>query len=642
MIQKMVSVLVVGPKKDFNRIVDTLYHVGTVHLEDVSEFLPPGTTSVRKMEPGNKSEIPTLLATTDGILLLLPVPKPDAEHERSLHDEIQQMPTGDLIEWAGQVTGEVGTATRQLALKKSDLEITINGLERYEKIIDKIQPLEQQLPSLQGFEVTVLIIRKEFADVLDIIRPALSEITGGQYEIISAELDPETIAVITVFNKKYSENVHNFLFSKNINEVRIPVDYANMPLDKALLLIGEHRREAIAGIEDTDQKLRELSRDWYSRLVALRQVLAERDEELQAYNNFGETDYTVMVRGWIPKKYIPKTRKALFEAFGDRVVMTETDATAEQMERAPIFYDNPWWARPYELFMQIASPPKYFEIDPSPIMAIFFPIFFGLMVGDIGYGIVILLFGIFIRYRFKEIKWLHQISGILIISSFPAIFFGYLFGEFFGNFGEAMGWIAPVTLFGITWNRMEAIVPLLVLTIAVGIIHVILGLVIGIANSITRKNRKHICEKCGMIGIILGLIILLVMIMNLLPSYLLIPTVVVMLISVILIIYGGGTMGVIEIMGTVGNILSYARLMAIGLASVILAMVANALGGAMEVVIIGVLIAMLLHALNLILAMFSPSIHSVRLHVVEFFSKFYEGGGIPYHPFATSQLPEKK
>jgi V/A-type H+-transporting ATPase subunit I len=91
--------------------------------------------------------------------------------------------------------------------------------------------------------------------------------------------------------------------------------------------------------------------------------------------------------------------------------------------------------------------------------------------------------------------------------------------------------------------------------------------------------------------------------------------------------------GAIEVMGSVGNILSYARIMAIGMASVILAMVANELGGAIGVLIIGVLIAVLLHTLNVILAMFSPSIHSMRLHIVEFYSKFYEGGGELYIPF---------
>ena len=144
-----------------------------------------------------------------------------------------------------------------------------------------------------------------------------------------------------------------------------------------------------------------------------------------------------------------------------------------------------------------------------------------------------------------------------------------------------------------------------------------------------------------MIGVLIGIILLIGIIAGFAPGIVLIPAIIIVAVTIPLIFIGGGTLGVIEIMSTLGNILSYARIMAIGMASVILAMVANRLGGAMEVVALGIVIAVLLHMLNIILAMFSPSLHTVRLHIVEFYSKFYEGGGELYHPFGNENTIPK-
>lgn len=637
MLQKMRQILVVGPKKDYERIIDVLYQAGSLHLEDAKtesfDQMP-----IHPLDSFNPEEILSLLIRIKGQIQILTPVQNKNQKKSPFIKKYAGLSYDELKITATSVCDSLEERLRILETRKGELDVRYTTLVRYEKIIRKISPLEQQLPDLEGFEVTILIIQKEYESVLDIIRPFLSEITKNQFEFISADLDEKNIAVITVFSKKYATKVHDFLYSKNVNEVRIPHEYTNMPLEEALALIDTDKSSITQEIHEIGEKIREISIRWYADLVTLKNLLSDFLEETSAYSHFGQTDYTFVVKGWIPKKILPATKKALSESFGDCVVVTELPENHETEESAPVFFDNPFWAKPFEFFMNLVQPPMYREIDPTPIIAIFFPLFFGLIVGDIGYGLVILLFTLFVKYRYKEIKWVRQMMAILIISSIPTIIFGYIFGEFFGNLGEHMGWLFPLTLFGITWNRIEAIIPLLILTIGIGVFHVYLGLFLGIYNAAKKQNKKHIAEKIGMLGAISSLLMLVLSFAGQVSESLHIFIALLLLISVIVLIYGGGSRGVIEIMGTIGNIMSYARLMAIGLASVILALVANRLSNEMGILIIGIIIAILLHTLNILLAMFSPSIHSLRLHVVEFFSKFYEGGGIPYKPFGKERV----
>ena len=633
MLQKMKKIQVLGPKNDLQSVVDVLYHTGTIHLEDVSRTILPGDTILRKMDFTKAGELTNILMKIRGIFISLPKIADDIQKQARITEDLQKKSQVELIDRAKYVVTVLESTTKDLAERKSNLEYTLNALGRYEKIIKKIQPLENQLPVLKGFEITVVLIQREFRDVLELVRNALMEITRNQFELISADIDEATIATVIIFNKKYSEQVHSFIFSQNVNEVRMPQEYLGKPFIEILQLITEKRDKTIDEMSVIDKQLENLSTEWYQELAVLKKVLEDRNEEAGVFGKFGQTEYTFLIEGWVPKKYLNRTKEALNKTFGSRVIVIEVEVSPEKMDDAPTFYDNPALVKPFEFLTNVVGMPKYREVDPSPLMAIFFPFFFGLMVGDIAYGAIILVFALVMKKIYKTEIWLQHLMDILIISSIPSIIFGFLFGELFGNFGEMMGWIHPVTFLGITWNRMEAIVPLLLLAVAIGVFHVLLGLSIGTLNALTKKSKKHAIEKVGMIAMIIGILLIAGAVMKLIPAIFLPPSVVIIVIALVMIIYGGGVFGAFEIMSTAVNIISYARLMAIGMASVVLAVVANQLGGMIDIAVVGFLIAALLHIINIVLAMFSPFLQSMRLHFVEFNSKFYEGGGKMYKPF---------
>jgi V/A-type H+-transporting ATPase subunit I len=216
-----------------------------------------------------------------------------------------------------------------------------------------------------------------------------------------------------------------------------------------------------------------------------------------------------------------------------------------------------------------------------------------------------------------------------------SIVFGLLFGEAFGTLGERLG------LHPLWFDRAssEHVSGLLLMTLAIGAIHITLGLILGVWEAIRDRSRSLLLERGGMLVGLVSLFLLVGVLAGHLPAELRTPALSGLMIGIVLLGSSLGwlglLMGPIEFIGLIGNVLSYLRIAAIGLASVYLAKVANDVAGMVGNLFVGILLAVLLHALNLVLGAFSPTIHSLRLHYVEFFRKFYEGGGREYEPFRS-------
>ncbi|MHB0976408.1 MAG: V-type ATP synthase subunit I [Candidatus Aquicultorales bacterium] len=646
MLVSMAKVQVIGPKRYFYDVVGALHQLGILHIEDQSKQIG---RNLRRMSMDERttqlrSTLENLLIRVNGIVTTIqPAEKPEgAEQVKDMYyHEFWRDDSEQLKQEINGLIAELEGRARDLANTKGQLEMEMTSLERYSVIVKKIEPLAQQMVALEGFETVAFLLESKYKSLLDVINKEMSALTHNQFEIVSADVDDETTAALAIFNKRYSQPVHQFL-SGNVNEVKLPPELAHEPFDTALVKITERLESLPMRLQKVKDELNELSKEWYLKLSAVADVLRDRVDEIGVVPQFSQTDFTFVITGWLPVKQLKKTEQRLREEFGDRVIVTQLPVDHHELEEAPIVFENPKWAKPFEIVLKIFQPPRYGTIDPTPMLAVFIPAFFGMILGDVGYGVIIFFAGLLARLKFKGKQTLEAVGSIFMALGISTIIFGFLYGEFIGNLGAKLGIVKGVALgpLHLPFHRGENIMPLLFITLGIGLAHIMLGLVLGVVNSMREKAIKHASERAGflllLVATVIGLIVWLVLDM---------PTIgqgsatALGIVALALIIYGAGFLGVMEIFGLVGNIFSYARIMALGLAGVILADVANELAVSFSHnlpgigLVIGLLIATLLHLINLAVGMFSPTIHSIRLNVLEFFNRFYESGGKEYKPF---------
>jgi V/A-type H+-transporting ATPase subunit I len=288
--------------------------------------------------------------------------------------------------------------------------------------------------------------------------------------------------------------------------------------------------------------------------------------------------------------------------------------------------------KPFENFTRLLPLPSYTSYDPTPFIGIFFPLFFGLILGDAGYGILLLLLSIIMHRISRKKQILQDAITILRVCSLYAIIFGLLYGEVFGDFGQIFLGIRPLF-----FDRQKNIIPMLFFAIAVGLAHITLGLVLGFVGAVKHHTKKEAAVKLLNIIMILLIVALIITFLDAFPQLLKRPLVLAILILCPLLLFSGGLLAPLELLKNIGNIISYARIMAIGLTSVLLANVANQLSGLTGDIVLGIIVGGIIHLISIVIGVFSSSIHSMRLHYVEFFDKFIELGGRKYKPFAPNE-----
>ncbi len=637
----MAHLRIIGLKTHLVPCVQTLHHLGCVQIDDMTEA---GDVSARPLRLDRdmvrtQEELGYLVARVEGLLSTLGNSRGDQGTPRA-DLGAGEMSTADCAAEARAGLDRLGPPMQALVSRREALEAERASLPRYEATLRKLLPIVP--PSARdaaNMTIGVLVSRTHLG-VLDVVAERVVNLSGGRAEIVAEDVDAAIRAMLIVIPREFVAEVEALLGREDISRLRLPADFAGQPPDAAVAALSQRIAAIPQELAAVQANLSSLSEEWTPHLARWRARLRRRLEEFAVLARFGETDQTFVLVGWTPERDAARVRQALTAEVGEAVVvqvlaLTHADALSQ---RAPVALVNPTPARPFQSLVRLLALPRYEGIDPTMLMAIFLPTFFGMILGDVGYGVLLLLLCLYLLRRSKAARQpgvVRDLVQVLLIGSAWSIVFGFLYGEAFGTLGERLGMHA-------IWQGRASpgqVTGLLLFSVAVGAVHVTLGLVLGVWEAIRERSRYHLLERGGMLVGLIGLFLIVSAAVKWLPSGFMTPGIAVMIVGIVLLGASLGwlglLMGPIEFVGLVGNILSYLRIAAIGLASVYLARVANELVGSLGNIVVGVIIAVLIHALNLVLGVFSPTIHSLRLHYVEFFRKFYEGGGRPFEPFGS-------
>jgi V/A-type H+-transporting ATPase subunit I len=621
---EMCLIEIVGLKSDLMRTVQVLRDLGYVHIDNLGET---PEVSARPLNLDRyilqaQEEINFLSAQIVGLLAELgeePSPNPMSNRVLDLKD-------------ARAGVEALLPEIQALTLNREKLQAELTSLPRYEATLRKLLPISPASTREAGNVTVGVFVNSAHTDILDSIGMRALDLTGGRAEVVASDIDTSTRAMLLVFPEKFFSDIENLLGREDVSRLRLPSDLGAGPPN--VVLVSIHKRMAAIPMEiaEIKKKIAGLAVMWSPKLTAWRDILSDQIEAYRVLSRFGETETTFVLAGWVPKDDYESLQMTIKEKIGETILLRQLPLNTENRNRAPVALKNSPIVQPFESLVKLLAIPRYGHIDPTPLMAVFLPIFFGMILGDIGYGIILLITSVLLLRKTKQGVF-HDVMTVLAMGAGWSIVFGFLYGEAFGTLGEHFG------LHALWFDRAssEYVAGLLLMTLAVGAVHIILGLVIGVWEAVKYRMRSHLLERGGMLLGLTSLFLLIGVLAEKLPDELRTPAWVGIILGIVMLGSSLGWLGIImgpiEFIGLIGNVLSYLRIAAIGLASVYLAKVANDVAGVAGNIFVGILIAVLIHALNLVLGAFSPTIHSLRLHYVEFFRKFYEGGGKPYEPF---------
>ncbi|MDY6774797.1 MAG: V-type ATP synthase subunit I [Halobacteria archaeon] len=688
--KEMSKVSVVGSKRVLDDVIESLYRLDLLHMEDYDGSWE-GFDNGDPLDLGEEAS--EKLVQIRSIQNILGVE--DDDYSRSRGFDLDDDEIESRLETVRQKVND-------LEDERDDLRDQLREVRDQKSSLEPFAELGVELDLLRGYDSIDVVVGEtdDLDDVKDVLR---SSEEVDEFETIGSS---DVVAVAATVTD--DTDLSDVLVGASFSAVEVP-EAEGSP--KELLRELETRQNRLESeLDDLDSVREEIKNNSADFLLAAEEALTVDVEKAEAPLRFATTENSFVVEGWIPTETFDELESRIKDVVGGHVEIRELERAQhgdsghshgdEEEDSPPVVQDNPDPAKPFEILVKAVSLPKYSEFDPTVFLLLTFPVFFGFMIGDLGYGLLYLGIGAVLYTKFES-PAMRSLGGLTLWAGGLTAVFGVLYGEIFGLhiLGDVIWGGHPPIHKGLQPAFGDYALGWVVLSLFVGLLHLTVGWITDFIENLEHGFSDAMTESGSWLMMMFGLWTWIFAGASGKAPPILVgsesvfagnpfplgftgfpPTVglgglAVFFIGLVLLVYGEPIEGV-EFLNVLVNVLSYTRLAAVLLAKAGMAFVVNLLffgvyvtgegehaewhfglghmphvgdmvhghevteimfGGlshsGIAGVIFGIVVLILGHTLVLALGITSAGLQAVRLEYVEFFGKFYEGGGETYEPF---------
>ncbi|MFL2104225.1 V-type ATP synthase subunit I [Desemzia sp. FAM 23991] len=544
---------------------------------------------------------------------------------KELEQKVADFPLDRVIDEVRQIEKEIIDINQQ----RKSLTDTENFLRRWER-------LDFNPNDLDDFKVTTGRIGVISSVNADSFNAALKDSGFAYVEEIFRYKDEAAYLVIAPSDSfaEVNEVLNQFQFT-NLN-----YPYHSLPKEELKSVLSSLNK-----LSEEEKQLKEKLRSYNSDIDHLKLSeeyyfnLVQRENAKSLLLN-GSSLF--ILNGWLEEEEVSDLTTLLDKHIGqENYAIMSDDIRSKDYAFVPTVLKNNAVVEPFESVTEMYSLPKYNDIDPTPFMMPFYLVFFGMMSADLGYGLVLMI-GTFVAMKFMKLdKGMGRFIRFFHLLSYSVIVWGLIYGSFFGA-------TLPIQLLSTT----DDVITILIVSVIFGFIQMVYGLMInGVVKWKQQQRASSYIDGLAWAGVLIGLALLVV-------DMMIMPNPVIRIISYILIFanvigiilvstmasknkglgFALGLYNLYGVTGYVGDLVSYTRLMALGVSGGSIAVAFNMIVQYLPTPArfsIGIVLIIALHSLNIFLTYLSAYVHTARLQYVEFFGKFYEGGGRALSPLKT-------